>query len=57
MQSSLSAIEIWPRSRLEPVSETLSKGHVWGCSTYVLGPKLQNPGVKTPNLAPRIRIG
>ena len=32
----LSAIEIWSRSRFEPVSETLSNFHVWGCPTYVL---------------------
>ena len=35
MQSGLSAIEIWSRSRFEPVSETLSNCHVWGCPTYV----------------------
>ena len=29
MQSGLSAIEIWSRSRFEPVSETLSNCHVW----------------------------
>ena len=40
MQSELSAIEIWSRSRFEPVSETLSNCHVWGCPTYVLEPKL-----------------
>ena len=48
MQSGLSAIEIWPRSRFEPVSENLSNCHVWGCPTYVLDPKLQKPGVKIP---------
>ena len=46
MHSGLSAIEIWSRSRFEPVSETLSNCHFWGCPTYVLEPKLQNPGVK-----------
>ena len=40
MQSRLSAIEIWSRSSFEPVSETLSNCHVWGCPTYVLEPKL-----------------
>ena len=40
MQSGLSAIEIWSRSRFEPVSETLSNCHVWDCPTYVLEPKL-----------------
>ena len=39
MQSGLSAIEIWSRSRFEPVSETLSNFHVWGCPKYVLEPK------------------
>ena len=48
MQSELSAIEIWSRSRFEPVSETLSNFHVWGCPTYVLEPKLQKPRVKIP---------
>ena len=57
MQSGLSAIEIWSRSRFEPVSEILSNCHVWGCPTYVLEPKLQKPGVKTPKWAPRSRRG
>ena len=57
MQSGLSAIEIWSRSRFEPVSETLSNFHVWGCPTYVLEPKLQKPGVKIPKWAPRSRRG
>ena len=52
MQSGLSAIEIWSRSRFEPVSETFSKCHVWGCPTYVLEPKLQKPGVKIPKWDP-----
>ena len=33
------------------MSETLSNCHIWGCPTYVLEPKLQNPGVKIPKLA------
>ena len=57
MQSGLSAIEIWSSSRFEPVSETLSNCHVWGCPTYVLEPKLQNPGVKIPKWDPRSRRG
>ena len=57
MQSGLSSIEIWSRSRFEPVSETLSNCHVWGCPTYVLEPKLQKPGVKIPKWAPRSRRG
>ena len=57
MQSGLSAIEIWSSSRFEPVSETLSNCHIWGCPTYVLEPKLQNPGVKIPKWAPRSRRG
>ena len=57
MQSGLSAIEIWSRSRFEPVSETLRNCHFWGCPTYVLEPKLQKPGVKIPKWAPRSRRG
>ena len=53
MQSRLSAIEIWSRSRFEPVSETLSNCHVWGCPTYFLETKLQKPGVKIPKWYPR----
>ena len=56
MHYGLSAIEIWSRLRFEPVSETLSNCHVWGCPTYVLEPKLQNPGLNIPNWAPRSRI-
>ena len=48
MQSGLSAIEIWSRSRFEPVSETLRNCHFWSCTTYFLEPKLQKPGVKIP---------
>ena len=55
IQSVLSAIEIWSRSRFEPDSETLSSFHVWGFPTYVLEPKLQKPGVKIPKWAPRSR--
>ena len=57
MQSGLSAIEIWSRSRFEPVSENLSKCHVWVCPTYVLEPKLQKPGVEIPKWDPRSRRG
>ena len=57
MQSGLSAIDIWSRSRFEPVSETLSNCHVWYCPTYVLEQKLQKPGVKIPKWAPRIQRG
>ena len=57
MQSGLSAIEIWSRSRFEPVSETLSNCYVWGCPTYVLELKLQKPGVKIPKWAPRSQRG
>ena len=57
MQSRLSAIGIWSRSRFEPVSETLSNCHGWGCPTYVLEPKLQKPGVKIPKWAPSSRRG
>ena len=57
MQYGLSAIEIWSRSRFEPVSEILSNFHVCGCPTYVLEQKLQKPGVKIPKWDPRSRIG
>ena len=40
MQSGISSIKIWSRSRFDPVSETLSNCHVWGCTTYVLEPNL-----------------
>ena len=33
MQSGLSAIETWSRSRFETVSENLRNCHVWGCTT------------------------
>ena len=57
MQSGLSAIEMWSRSRFEPVSETLSNCQVWGCPTYVLEPKLQKSGVKIHKWFPRSRRG
>ena len=57
MQSGLSAIEILSRSRFESVSEIISNCHVWGCPTYVLEPKLQNPGVKIPKWDPRSQRG
>ena len=57
MHYGLSAIEIWSSSRFEPVSETLSNCHVWGCPAYFLEPKLQKPGVKIPKWAPRSRRG
>ena len=57
MQSGLSAIEIWSSSRFEPVSETLSNCCIWGCPTYVLEPKFQNPGVKIPKWDTRSRRG
>ena len=57
MQYGLYAIEIWSRSRFKPLSETISSCHDWGCTTYVLEPKFQKPGVNIPNWAPRIRRG
>ena len=39
------------------MSVTLRKCHVWGCPTYVLEPKLQNPGVKIPKWDPRSQRG
>ena len=38
IQSGFSAIETWSRSMFEPVSETLSNFHVWGCPIYILEP-------------------
>ena len=57
MQSGLSAIEIWSRSRFESVSETLSNCHVWGCTIYVLEQNLRKPGVKIPNEIPGVEGG
>ena len=57
MQSGLSAIEIWSRSRFEPVSENLNNCHVWGCPTHVLETQLQKPGVKITKWDPRSRRG
>ena len=54
MHSGLSAIEIWSSSRFEPVSETLSNCHVWGCTTYILEPKLNNTGVNITKWDSRI---
>ena len=55
IQSGLSAIEIWSRSRFEPVSETLRNCHVWVFPTYVLEPNFQKPELKIPKWAPRSR--
>ena len=57
VQYGLSAIKICSRSRFEPLSETLTNYSFWGFPTYILEPKLQNPGVKIPKWAPRIRRG
>ena len=57
MQSGLSAIEIWSRLIFEPVSEILSNYHFWGCTTYVLEPKLQKPVVKILKWTPRSQRG
>ena len=54
MQSVLSAIEIFSRSRFDSVSETFSNCHVWGCPAYVLEPKLQKTGLNITKWAPRI---
>ena len=48
MQLGLYTIGIWPRSRFDPVSETLKNCHVWVCPTYVLEPNLQKPEVNIP---------
>ena len=54
IQSGLSDILIWSRSRFEPVSENISNCHVWGYPAYVLEAKFQKPGVKIPKWSPRI---
>ena len=54
MQHGLSAIDIWSRSRFEPVSEILSNFHVWICLTYVLEPNFLKPEVKIPKWYPMI---
>ena len=46
MQSGLSDIEMCSRSIFDPLSETLSNAHVWGCPKYILDTNLQRPGVK-----------
>ena len=55
MQSGLPDIEIWSRSRFDPVSEHLSKFHVWGCPKYVLEPKLKKSGVKIHKWLPLVK--
>ena len=57
IQSGLSAIEIWSRSRFEPVSENFSNFHVWGCPTYFLDQKWHNTGLEIPKWDPRSRRG
>ena len=53
MQSGLSDIEIWSRSRFEPMSETLRNFHVRGFPTYILEKQLQKPGVNITKWDPR----
>ena len=55
MQSGLSAIEIWSRSRFDPVWETFNNCHVWCFPTYVLEPNLHSRGVKIPKWDTRSR--
>ena len=57
MISGLSNSDIWPISMFKTVSETLRNCHVLGCPTYVLEPKLQNPGMKIPKWDPRSQRG
>ena len=57
MDSGLSPLELWSRSRELQVSESLQNCHVWGCPTFVLDPKLRKGGVKIPKWAPRSRQG
>ena len=53
VQSGLSTFEIWTILRFDPVPETLSNCHVWGCPTYGLEPKLYNNGLNIPKWYPR----
>ena len=57
IQSGLSAIEIWSRSRFDQVSETLSNYHVWDFPAYILEPKFHKPGVNIPKWDPRSQRG
>ena len=57
MQYVWCAIEIWSRSRFDPVSYTVINCLVWVFPAYVLEPNFQKPGVNTPNWDIRIRRG
>ena len=50
-------IDVWPRPRFEPVSETLINCHIWGYTKYFMEPKLQKLGVKNCRWYKRIQIG
>jgi hypothetical protein len=39
------------------IADTLGNCRIWGCSTFVLEPKLRKNGVKIPRWAPRSRQG
>jgi hypothetical protein len=49
----LSPLELWTRSTVLNICDTLNNRHVWGCPTFVLDPKLRKDGVKTLKCAAR----
>ena len=57
MDSGLSPLELWSRSRSLDLKASLQNCHVWGAPTFVLDPKLRKGGVKIPKWAPRSRQG
>ena len=46
MNYGIYTIDIWSISCFEPVSDTLSNFHGWGCMTYVLGGNFHKTRVK-----------
>ena len=57
MQSGLSVIKKWQRTRFDTFLKTLTNCHAWGCMIYVLELSLQKPGVKNIKWAPRSQRG
>lgn len=57
MDTGLSPIEMWSRSRYMSASDILVNCKVWGCPVFVLEAKLRKDGVKIPKWAPRSRQG
>lgn len=57
MDTGISPLEMWSRSRYVNTSDILVNCHTWGCPIFVLEPKLRKSGVKIPKWAPRSRQG